>query len=263
MNRILHDIVAEKQKEVRRLKTNGLAAFPKRSFSAGRDFKKAIGEGGGINLIAEIKFASPSEGRICSPLDPLVVGRTYERAGAAALSLITDRTFFQGDLDTLPLVKRAVSLPVLRKDFILDEIQVQETFAYGADALLLIARILSRSQLGTLLTLTRELGMSALTEIHDPEDLEKAVDCGAEIIGINNRNLDTFEVDLQTTFQLAPLVPKACVLVSESGISGPEDIQTLRETEIRAVLVGTAIMKSDDPEKKVSELVRAGRGQNG
>ena len=209
MKRILHDIVAEKEKEVRRLKDNGLAALPKRSFSPGRDFKKAIGQGHGINLIAEIKFASPSAGRLRAYSDPLAVGRAYERAGAAALSLITDRTFFQGDSGWLPGLKKGVSLPVLRKDFILDKIQVQESFAHGADAILLIARILSSEQLRSLLMMTRELGMSGLTEVHDREDLEKAIDCGADIIGINNRNLDTFEVDLRTTLQLAPHVPKA------------------------------------------------------
>ena len=161
-------------------------------------------------------------------------------------------------MSDLPRLKEAVSLPILRKDFIIDEIQVRESFLYGADAILLIARILSKEELKELIALSKELGLTPLTEVHDRDDLEKAVDCGAEIIGINNRNLDTFEVSLQTTFDLAPLIPKGCIIVSESGISHPEEIGLLRRVGIRAVLVGTSIMKSTDMTAKIRELVDAG-----
>ena len=213
---------------------------------------------GRIGLIAEIKFASPSAGVIREKMDPCAIGRIYEDAGAAAVSLLTDNRFFGGDLDELPRLKKAVSLPILRKDFIIDEIQVRESLLYGADAILLIARILSREQLKELLVLCKELGLAPLTEVHDPHDLEKAIDCGAEIIGINNRNLDTFEVDLQTTLDLAPRVPEKCIIVSESGIFDKEDIRWLRRSGIQAVLVGTSIMKSKDMARKIKELVDAG-----
>jgi indole-3-glycerol phosphate synthase len=175
-----------------------------------------------------------------------------------ALSLVTDSRFFGGNLSDLPLLKKAVSLPILRKDFIIDEIQVRESYFYGADAVLLIARILSKNQLKELLVFCEELGLTPLTEIHDLDDLEKAYDCGAEVIGINNRNLDTFEVTLCTTLDLARLVPKGRLLVSESGISNKEDIQLLRRSGIRAVLVGTSLMKSEDMARKTRELVDCG-----
>jgi indole-3-glycerol phosphate synthase len=175
----------------------------------------------------------------------------------AAISLLTDSRFFGGDLNDLPRLKEAVSLPILRKDFILDEIQVRESFLYGADAILLIARILSREALKKLIAVSKAFGLTPLTEIHSRDDLEKAVDGGAEMIGINNRNLDTFEVSLQTTFDLAPLIPKGCIKVSESGISGQEEIGLLRSAGIQAVLVGTSIMKSEGMMAKLRELACA------
>jgi len=160
----------------------------------------------------------------------------------------------------LPRLKGAISLPVLRKDFIIDEVQVKESFLYGADALLLIARILSVKKLLALLKMCRELGMAPLTEVHDRQDLDKALDCGAEIIGINNRDLDTFEVDLRTTFELAPLVPEGCITVSESGISSAGDIRLLKKCGVNAVLAGTSLMKSENIRLKTQELVLAGQG---
>ena len=182
----------------------------------------------------------------------------YQEAGAAAISLLTDKRFFSGDLNDLPRLKGAVSLPILRKDFIIDEIQIRESFSKGADAVLLIARILSKEQLKKLLHTCQELGLAALTEVHDRHDLEKAIDCGAGIIGINNRNLDTLEVDLRTTLELAPLVPDKPVIISESGIKNGEDLQSLRRAGIHAVLVGTCLMKSEDIGNKARELVEAG-----
>jgi indole-3-glycerol phosphate synthase len=175
------------------------------------------------------------------------------------LSLITDKRFFKGDQEQLPHLKKEISLPVLRKDFIIDEVQVKESFLYGADALLLIARILSVSKLRTLLKMCKELDMAPLTEVHDRRDLYKALDCGAEIIGINNRDLDTFKVDLHTTLELAPLVPGRCVTVSESGISSVNDIRLLKKCGVNAVLVGSSLMKSDNIMLKTQELVSAGK----
>ncbi len=260
MHHLLEKILKEKQKEVARLKTTippeGNSKLPSK-----RDFRAAISEPAKVNLIAEIKFASPSAGLIRAKTDPVNIGQMYEKAGAAAISLLTDKHFFQGDLAHLPRLKKAISLPILRKDFIIDEIQVHEALFYGADAILLIARILSRHQLGELIFMCRELGMAALTEIHDHDDLEKALSCGAEIIGINNRDLDNFEVDIRTTFELAPQVPANHILVSESGIENGGDIRSLKSTGIQAVLVGSALMKSKDPAAKTAEIVRAGEKQ--
>lgn len=260
MNPRLAGILDEKRKEVARLKKRGLSIVRSDNLPPIRDFKGAISKPNRINLIAEIKFASPSTGVIREKTDPLSIARIYEEAGAAAISLLTDKRFFEGDLDQLPHLKRAISLPILRKDFVMDEVQVKESFLYGADAILLIARILSQQQLKKLVDMCKELGLSALTEIHDRHDLEKALDCGAEIIGINNRDLDTFDVDLRTTLELAPLVPERCIAVSESGISSGEDIRLFRKYAVSAVLVGTSLMRSDDIKLKAQELVRAGDG---
>ncbi len=259
MHSKLIEIIAEKEREVRELKkkTNPFPQFP--GLPLRRDFKKAIGQSGKINLIAEIKFASPSAGIIREKMDPIKIGRTYEEAGAAAISFLTDQKFFGGDLKLLPFFKKAVALPVLRKDFIIDEIQIKESFHGGADAILLIARILTEDRLRNFLDLSRQLGMAALVEVHDREDLEKAKVCGAEMIGINNRDLSTFEVNLQTTLDLASLIPKGCVRVSESGITHKEDIRLLAEKGIQAVLVGTSLMKSDNLLEKTRELIEAGR----
>jgi indole-3-glycerol phosphate synthase len=250
----------EKQNEVARLKkTLPLGAV--HDLPPLRDFKTAISTPAKINLIAEIKFASPSAGLIRPKTDPVSIGRIYEAAGSAAVSLLTDKRFFQGDLAQLPLLKRAISLPILRKDFIIDELQVREAFLYGADAILLIARILSRRQLKEFIFMCRELGMASLTEVHDKDDLEKALASGADIIGINNRDLDSFKVDIGTTFALAPLVPKNHILVSESGIEKGEDIPALKSAGVHAVLVGSALMKNEDPAGKSSEIVKAGEIQ--
>ena len=263
MNSRLTEILEEKRKEVDRLKKTGVPTHGGNNLPPVRDFKCAISVPNRIGLIAEIKFASPSAGIIREEADPLAIGQMYEEAGAAAISLLTDKRFFKGDLNHLPRLKKAVSLPILRKDFILDRIQVIESFSYGADAILLITRILSRQQLKELLYTCDELGLAALTEVHDRDDLERAIECGAQIIGINNRDLDTFEVDLNTSLKLAPLVPDSHIVVSESGIRNGRDIRILMRTGVRAVLVGSLIMKSDDVAGKVRELVCAGRIEDG
>jgi indole-3-glycerol phosphate synthase len=254
----MNEILANKLSEVEKLRKRGLCISRKNGLPCIRDFKTAISLPGRIGLIAEIKFASPSAGVIREKMDPCAIGKIYEDTGAVAISLLTDNRFFGGDLDELPRLKKSVSLPILRKDFIIDEIQVKESLLYGADAILLIARILSKERLKALIVLCKELGLTPLTEIHDRHDLEKAIDCEAEIIGINNRNLETFEVCLQTTLDLVPLVPKKCIIVSESGIFDKVDIQLLRRSGIQAILVGTSIMESKDMASKTRELVDAG-----
>jgi indole-3-glycerol phosphate synthase len=257
MHQMLVEIIAEKKNEVARLK-KAMPDYRRLDLPPRRDFGAAVSAPGQINLIAEIKFASPSAGRIRTGTDPLPIGKIYQNAGAAAISLLTDKRFFQGELSWLPRLKQALSLPILRKDFIIDTVQVRESVGCGADALLLIARILSGAQLAELIAACRELGIAYLTEVHDAGDLEKAVDAGAEIIGINNRDLDTFRIDIHTTFKLAPMVPEDRVLVSESGIHGREDIQSLKDTRVQAVLVGSALMQSADPAGKTAEIVNAG-----
>jgi indole-3-glycerol phosphate synthase len=257
MHRRLAQILVEKQNEVARLKKS-MPANREIDLPPLRDFKTAISVPQKVGLIAEIKFASPSAGLIREKIDPTAIGRVYETAGTAAVSLVTDKRFFQGDLNQLPFLKKAISLPILRKDFIIDEIQVQQALFYGADAVLLIARILSQPQLAEFISMCNELGLAPLTEIHDSDDLDKAIESGAEIIGINNRDLDSFKVDINTTFRLAPLVPPGCILVSESGITKKEDIRALQTTGIHAVLVGSALMKSKDLALKTKEIVMAG-----
>jgi indole-3-glycerol phosphate synthase len=259
MHSRLKEILAEKRKEVGILKKGGVSTGRENDIPPTRDFKGAISIPDRICLIAEIKFASPSAGVIREGTDPITIGRTYEGAEAAAISLLTDKVFFHGDLNYLPQLKRAVSLPILRKDFIVDEIQVRESLLWGADAVLLIVRILSRQQLKELLDTCKKLGLAALTEVHDRDEVQTAIECGADIIGINNRNLDTFEVDLQTTIELAPLIPDRHILVGESGIGDGKDIRKLHGMGINAVLVGSALMKSDDVEEKTREMVDAGK----
>lgn len=250
-------ILAEKRKEVDILKNRNWSTHGGNNVPPIRDFKGVISVPDRISLIAEIKFASPSAGIICKKTDPVTIGKIYEKAGAAAISLLTDKKFFGGDLNHLSRLKKAISLPVLRKDFIIDEVQVRESFLGGADATLLIARILSHRQLKDLRDICHDLGMAALVEVHDRQDIEKAVACGADIVGINNRDLNTFNVSLETTLKLAPLVPEGHIIVSESGVKNKGDLQLLKQAGIQAVLVGTSLMKSKDIGKKARELAGA------
>ena len=259
MHNKLVEILEEKKREVARLKKNGLPASMKAVREARRDFEEALTSNHGIDLIAEIKFGSPSAGIIRENSNPVVIGQAYEKAGAAAISLLTDRIFFKGDLKNLPRLKQVVSLPILRKDFIIDEIQIMESAIFGADAVLLIARILSVKRLKNLLNVSREYGINALVEIHDEADLEKALNCDAKVIGINNRDLDTFDIRLNTTLKLAPLIPSDKVVVSESGIHAGQDMLAFKGLNIQAVLVGSALMGAGDPGDKAMEMVKAGK----
>jgi indole-3-glycerol phosphate synthase len=257
MHSRLTQILAEKCKEVDTIKRKGVPKDRDNTLPPIRDFKHAISVPNKINLIAEIKFASPSSGIIHEELDLITIGQMYEEAGASAISLLTDKRFFRGDLNHMPRLRKAISLPILRKDFIINEIQVRESFHWGADAILLIARILSQRKLKGFLGMCQSLGMAALTEVHDQNDLHKAIDCGSDIFGINNRDLDTFKVDLSTTLRLAPLVPGGHIIVSESGINNEGDVRILKKAGVHAILVGTALMKSEDIGKKATGLAGA------
>jgi indole-3-glycerol phosphate synthase len=214
----------------------------------------------GVALIAECKKASPSKGLLVRNYDPVELARTYVRAGASALSVLTDTRHFQGTLAHLRDVKEALpQVPVLRKDFIFHPYQVYEARAAGADALLLIAAVLSRSDLKTLLKLTHQLGMNALVEVHTPEELEHVLPLAPRIIGVNNRNLQTFEVDFDNTARLRRLIPETILTVAESGLKTADDIRRMRDLGVDAVLVGETLVRSKDIYKTVRALVAAGQ----
>jgi indole-3-glycerol phosphate synthase len=219
-----------------------------------RDFRAALTAGPGLGIIAEIKKASPSAGVLRADFDPVAIAREYGAAGAHALSVLTDVEFFQGSLDYLTAIRRAVSPPVLRKDFLLDPYQVLEARVAGADAVLLIAEILDDAMLGALLREVRVLGMQALVELYDRENLPRVIDSGATMIGVNNRNLRTFETRLEHTLELGPLIPPDRVLVSESGIKTRADMQRLADAGVKAVLIGETLMRSGDAGAKLREL---------
>ncbi len=219
-----------------------------------RDFKAAL-LSKEINLITEIKKASPSGGIIREDFNPIEIANIYQNEGASAISVLTERKYFEGNLDYLRKVKAEISIPVLRKDFIFDPYQICESKVYGADAVLLIAAILKLNDLKKLLSLTYELGMDALVEVHTRDELQKALDADADIVGINNRNLDTLEIDLKTTEELAKLIPSDKIIVSESGIKTREDIERLKKAGARAFLVGESLMRSQDIGAKMRELM--------
>jgi indole-3-glycerol phosphate synthase len=224
------------------------------------DFAAALTTDKGASLIAEVKRASPSKGLIAREWDPPLIAETYARNGAAAISCLTDGRFFQGELSYLTDIKerlRAINLPVpvLRKEFIYHEYQVYEARMAGADALLLITGVLSDTDLRTLLALTQELGMAALVEVHDEGETERALRAGATIVGVNNRNLKTFEVDITTTARLRPLIPAGVLLVGESGIRTEDDARAMADMGCDAILVGESFCKL--PQKQRAERVRA------
>ena len=201
------------------------------------------------NIIAEFKRKSPSKGEIRRDADPANIAKAYASAGAAAVSVLTEEDYFDGSLDDLRAIRQAISLPLLRKDFIFEEYQVYESAAAGADALLLIVAALNDDTLGRLRSMTEdELGMDALVEVHTREEMERASRSGAHLIGVNNRDLGTFAVSLETSAKLAPIAYDGAVLISESGIESAEDIIRLRELGYRGFLVGESLMRADDPE---------------
>ena len=197
-------------------------------------------------IIAEVKKASPSKGIIREDFDPLVIAQAYEKGGADALSILTEPHFFKGDKEYLGMVRRYTSIPLLRKDFIIDKYQLVEALVYGADYVLLIAKALSRKELKELLQYSHHLGLEVLVEIHDKMDLVKAIFAGANIIGINHRNLETFEMDMSLTEKLVPLIPKNKIIVAESGITTHETVKALSEVGADAFLVGEHLMRQED-----------------
>ena len=228
-------------------------ALAARAAPAVRDFLAPL-LGPGVAIIAEMKRRSPSGGQLRPDLDPQEMAAAFSNAGAAAISVLTEPDSFGGSLEDLVAVRRSVSLPVLRKDFVVDPLQVAESRAAGADALLLLVRALGGDRLRRCLVACHELQMTALVEVHDQADMEAAAELGARLIGINNRDLDR----LATTERLAAMAPSGAVLVSESGIHGPADLARLSACGVHAVLVGESLMRSGLPGQAVSELVRAG-----
>jgi len=257
---ILDDIVADKKKELARARVETpLRELEVRISQQDEplDFAGAL-SGDGVSIIAEVKKASPSKGLLCPDFDPVRLARAYAEGGAAAISVLTEVKYFQGSLDYLLQIKGALEtakLPLLRKDFIFDSYQVYEARAYGADAILLIVAVLDDSRLEELLTLARELGMQCLVEVHNAAELKRVLQSGAQNIGINNRDLHTFEVDINTTGRLKPMIPPDRVIVSESGISRRENIKKLREWCVNAALIGEALVTANDVVAKLRELV--------
>ena len=226
------------------------------SLAPARDFWHALQthDAGGTRIIAEIKKASPSAGIIRPDFDPLAIAATYARHGAAAISVLTDKPFFQGDLGTLNAVRQQVQLPLLRKDFIIDAYQLYEARSYGADAVLLIAAALEVPVLIDLAALSRELGLEPFVEVHTAAELEKALSCRCRLIGINNRNLHTFKTDVETTLELLSEVPSGHRVVSESGIRDRATVRRLEDRGVAAFLVGESLMREPDIGAKLDQL---------
>jgi len=253
----LDKIVAEKRDEIeQRQKTVPLpeleAAIKEKPLPL--DMAAAL-RGDSLRLIAEIKRASPSRGVLSPNLEPIKLAHTYAQCGAAAISVLTESRYFGGSGEDIEAVRRELpNIPLLRKDFVIKPYQIYESRAWGADALLLIVAILDDSALKELLSLSHELGMKCLVEVHNENELKRALACDVKIIGINNRNLDTMAVDINITKNLRPLIPPDRIVVSESGIKGREDIQRLRELGVNAVLIGEVLVTASDVAAKIKEL---------
>ncbi len=256
----IYTILIHKKKEINELKSR----FPLSKIlkaierDAGkdprRDFKRAIAHQRGIAIIGEIKKASPSEGILRHDFNALKIAEIYEYTNIKAISVLTETQFFKGRTSYLKTVRAITTKPILRKDFIIDRYQIFESALYSADAVLLIASILTDEELKNYIKDLKTFGMAALVEVHNQHDLNKALNAGADIIGINNRNLSTFKVDLEVTEKLVRTIPKGKVIVTESGLSRREDIQMLKTMGVHAFLIGSAFMRADDIMAKVNEL---------
>ena len=265
----LRDIVERKRSHLESLQAHAsiarlrALAFEAREGARSHALRRALNAGNNINVIAEIKRASPSKGKIRNGVVPEEMARAYFRGGAVAVSVLTEEDYFDGSLDDLRAVRKAVNLPVLRKDFIIDEFHLYETADAGADALLLIAAILSDEQLSRFRRITEEeLGMDALVEVHSSEEMLRAKQSGATLIGVNNRNLETFEVSLDVSKALAGEAPEGAILVSESGLSSGEDLRKLKEYGYKGFLIGEAFMRATDPAAALQSLLHdACRGE--
>jgi indole-3-glycerol phosphate synthase len=262
---ILDRIVADKREELaanqRRVPFADLKAClpqapPPRPFAEALRAVPAGRQGDSLRLITEVKKASPSRGLLRQDFDPLALARSYAEAGAAAVSVLTDERHFQGSLDHLASIRSALpdGPPLLRKDFLFDHYQLYEARAHGADAVLLITAVLESALLTDLIALATALDMDALVEVHDEPELERALTASARLVGINNRDLRTFDVDLATTERLRPLMPPEVTVVAESGVSTRADIQRLEALGVHAVLIGEALVTAPDPAAKVREL---------
>jgi len=255
---ILSDIVEAKRESIQEAKKlasleDVMARLSARQIQQ-RNFKQAINHAHDINIIAEIKKASPTRGVIREEFNPAKIAEEYQVNGAAAISVLTEEKFFQGKLEYIKAVKAVSSLPVLRKDFIIEEYQVYESALAEADAILLIADILSKEEIAKLSSLAKSLGMSVLCEAHSENDLEKAISAKAAIIGINNRDMHTFKLSIETTQNLMGLIPKGKIIVSESGIRSRSDVLFLKSLGINAVLIGEVFMDAEDIGAKVREF---------
>lgn len=264
---ILDKIVEEKKREIAKLPARIIAAGDLRDamleHGERRDFLSALKScrsrgneaQNSIALIAEVKKASPSAGVICKDFDPVRIAKEYEAAGASCLSVLTDEKFFQGSLDYLRQVRAAVKLPLLRKDFIIDERQILEAIEWGADAILLIVSILTDDQLRKFHSLAKDAGLAVLVEVHDAPETDRALKINAELIGVNNRDLKTFKVDLAVTETLAAKVGREKILVAESGIHTRADVERLKKCGAKAILVGESLLRGGDIKSKIRELI--------
>ena len=235
-----------------------LAGLERRAASAsprGARFEAELGRAGRVNVIAECKRRSPSKGVLALRYDPVSIARQYERGGASAISVLTEPTFFDGALDHLAAVRAAVDIPLLRKDFIVDEYQLFEARAAGADAVLLIVAALEQADLVRLQKGARDLGLATLVEVHDEAEMMRAIDSGARVIGVNNRNLRTLTVDVDASFRLAAMLPGETVGVSESGLRTREELARLASAGYRAFLIGERFMTAPDPARAIGELI--------
>jgi indole-3-glycerol phosphate synthase len=257
---VLEQIIVRKRAElVAQRATVDLQELERHTPPARRGFRKAL-EAGHPAIISEIKRASPSAGVIAENFDPAKIAAGYQEAGASALSVLTDKQFFQGSLQDLVRARVATRLPVLRKDFTLDRFHLLEASAEGADAVLLIVAALDDDELTALLRQARDLRLDALVEVHEEQELERAIAAGADLIGVNNRDLKTLEVSLDTSFRLAKKLPPGVLTVSESGIRTAEDIRRLMAAGYQAFLIGESLMRQPDPGAALAELVRGARG---
>ena len=252
---ILDRILEKKNAEVERLKASGFN-LPGIAPSPPRGFRSALLAWDGVAVIAEAKKASPSKGLICPDFDPAALARRYEEEGAAAISVLTDVQFFQGSLEYLVQAREAASLPVLRKDFIIDHVQVEEAKAWGSDAILLIVAALDPSLLVELYLHAKELGMDCLVEVHTTDEAEAALKAEVDLIGVNNRNLKTFDVDLGATYAVMEVIQGTVPVVSESGIHSCDQMKALRDAGVCAALIGESVVSG---RTSLRELVECGR----
>lgn len=252
---ILDKIVDYKKKEIKRLKLQYSLSLHNQYHDSGgsKNIFTASMKKSGLSVIAEVKRKSPSAGNLRKNFEPVKMAKEYERYNADAVSVLTDKRFFGGESKHLTSIKNNIRLPVLRKDFIIDPYQLHESKILGADCILLIARILEKKMLGDFITIAKNLGMSSLVEVNSEQEIEKSLNCGAEIIGINNRNLSTFEVDIDRSLHLVEMIPNIIVKISESGIHSASQIKKLYESGFDGVLIGETFMRSEKPGKLIQQ----------